>query len=66
MEDWRYEGLRRDIERLEQQLRKTEDRTFDLQLWQQLFPLRVTGAVFWLIAIGLAILPFVLALARKN
>lgn len=66
MDDWRYESLRRDIDRLEKELRKTEDRTYDLQLWQRLFPLRVTGAVFWLIAIGLAILPCVLMLARKN
>jgi hypothetical protein len=66
MEDWRYESLQRDIRRLEKELRKTDDRTFEVQHWQRLLPLRVTGAFFWLIAAGLAILPFVLALARSN
>lgn len=66
MEDWRYEGLRRDIQRLEKELRKNEDRTFDVQQWQRLLPLRVTGAIFWLIAASFAILPFILALTRKN
>ena len=66
MEDWRYEGLRRDIRRLEKELRKTEDRTFEVQQWQRLLPLRVTGAVFWLMAAGFALLPFALALARSN
>jgi hypothetical protein len=66
MDDWRYEGLRRDIERLEKQLRKTEDRSYEVQQWQRLLPMRVTAAIFWMMAIGLAILPFALALARKN
>ena len=66
MHDWRYEGLRRDIARLEKQLRKTEDRYYEVQQWQRLLPMRVTGAILWVIAISLAILPFVLALTRKN
>jgi hypothetical protein len=66
MEDWRYEGLRRDIKRLEKELRKTENRTFEVQQWQRLLPMRVTGAILWLIAVSFAILPFVVALARSN
>lgn len=66
MDDWRYNGLRRDIERLEKQLRRTEDRYYEVQQWQRLLPMRVTAAILWLIAISLAILPFALALARKN
>jgi hypothetical protein len=66
MDDWRYNGLRRDIERLEKQLRRTEDRYYEVQQWQRLLPMRVTAAILWLIAIGLAILPSGLALARKN
>jgi hypothetical protein len=66
MEDWRYESLRRDIQRLEKELCKTDDRTLEVQHWQRLLPLRVTGAIFWLIAASFAILPFILALARSN
>ena len=66
MEDWRYEHLRRDIDRLEKQLHKAEDRTYEVQHWQRLLPLRVTTAILWLIAVCFALLPFVLALARSS
>jgi hypothetical protein len=66
MEDWRYEGLRKDIQRIEKELRKTDDRTFEVQQWQRLLPMRITGAIFWLIAACLALLPCVLALVRSN
>ncbi|HEU5252366.1 MAG TPA: hypothetical protein VFU16_03445 [Solirubrobacterales bacterium] len=66
MNDWRYEGLRRDIQRLEKQLRKTEARTYEVQQWQRLLPMRVTGAVFWLIAVALVIFSIAMALARSS
>ena len=66
MEDWRYKGLQRDIQRLEKELRKTEDRTFEVQQWQRLLPLRVTGAVFWLIAAAFFIFSIATALARSS
>jgi hypothetical protein len=66
MDDWRYEGLRRDIDRLEKELRKAEDRTFEVKLWQQLFPLRVTQAIIWLIAAGYFIHLIALALTRSS
>lgn len=66
MEDWRYEGLRRDIDRLEKELRKAEDRTHEVKLWQQLFPLRVTQAIFWLIAAGYFIFLIAMALSRSS
>ena len=66
MEDWRYKGLRRDIERLEERLGKTEERSHEVKLWQQLFPLRVTQAIFWLIAAGYVIFLVAMALSRSS
>ncbi|HET7417555.1 MAG TPA: hypothetical protein VFJ61_08030 [Solirubrobacterales bacterium] len=65
MEDWRYEGLRRDIDRLEKQLRNSEDRTYEVQQWQRLLPMRVTEAIFWLIAAGFVIFSLASVLARS-
>jgi len=66
MDDWRYEGLRRDIDRLEKELRKAEDRTFEVKLGQQLFPLRVTQAIIWIIAAGYFVSLIALALTRSS
>jgi hypothetical protein len=66
MEDWRYEGLRRDIDRLEEQLRKAEDRTYQVQLWQRLLPLRVIEAIFWLIAAAFIIVSIAASLAHSS
>jgi hypothetical protein len=66
MEDWRYEGLRQDIQRLEKELRETEGRTFEVQQWQRLLPIRVTEAVFWLITASFIIFSLAAALARST
>ena len=66
MEDWRYEGLRRDIQRLEKELGKTEDRTYEVQQWQRLLPMRVTEAVFWMIAAAFIIFSIATILARSS
>lgn len=66
MEDWRYENLRRDLDRLEKQLHKAEDRTYEVQQWQRLLPLRVTEAVFWLIALGFVVFAIASAMAASS
>lgn len=53
MEDWRYENMRDDIKRIQEDLRDIRGRTHRVESWQDFFPLRAMIAITWLVAIGI-------------
>lgn len=62
MEDWRYENLRDDIRRAREETREVRERTYRIESWQSLLPLRVMFGVCWLFSAGM----IVFALARAT
>jgi hypothetical protein len=66
MEDWRYENLKADVKLLRDELRKVEGRTYKVENWQNLLPLRVMEKVMWLMAAGTVIFVMAEALARSG
>jgi hypothetical protein len=57
MENWRYDSLRTDLNRLEKELR-------EVRQWRDLLPLRVMTAVMWLMAVGTAVAMIVMVALR--
>jgi|GEM_PF-1674476 len=66
MEDWRYENLKADVKLLRDELCKLEGRTYKVESWQNLLPLRVMEKVMWLMAAGVVIFVMAEALARSG
>ena len=52
MDDWRYDFLIDDIKRLREDLSEVRERTWKVENWQNLVPLRILLAVCWLIVLG--------------
>jgi hypothetical protein len=48
MEDWRYDNLREDIKRLQEELYEVRGRTSKLENWKSFLPMRVWFAILWL------------------
>jgi len=53
MDDWRYEHLREDVRRLQKELNEVERRTWKVEHWQSLQPLRIWMAIFWLLIVAM-------------
>jgi hypothetical protein len=66
MEDWRYETLEADVKRLREELREVRGRTYEVETWQSMLPLRVMVKVMWLMAAGTMIFVIAEALARSQ
>lgn len=66
MEDWRYENLKKDMKRLREDLREVQGRTYKIQTWQDLFPLRTLFVILWLVVIGIWATGIVEAIARSQ
>jgi hypothetical protein len=66
VEDWRYENLREDMKRLREDLQEVRGRTYSVETWQSLFPLRVLMVILWLIAIGIWVSGIAEAIARSQ
>lgn len=52
MEDWRNDNLRGDLKSLRKEVREVERRTYRVENWQSLLPMRVMMGVAWLVAAG--------------
>ncbi len=52
MEDWRYDNLKGDLKSLRNEVREVERRTYRVESWQSLLPLRVMMGAMWLVAAG--------------
>jgi hypothetical protein len=48
--DWRYELLNEDIKRLRKELGEVERRTWKVEHWQSLQPMRIWFAIWWLLS----------------
>lgn len=66
MEDWRYENLRADINRLREDLQEVRGRTYKVETWQSLFPLRTLFVILWLVTIGIWVTGIAEAIARSH
>lgn len=66
MEDWRYENLKADVKLLREELREVRGRTYKVENWQSMLPLRVMEKLIWLMAAGTAIFVIAEALARSQ
>jgi hypothetical protein len=53
MDDWRYETLREDVRRLRKELNEVERRTWKVEYWQGLQPMRISFAICWLLIAGM-------------
>ena len=53
MDDWRYELLNEDIKRLRKELHEVERRTWKVEDWQSLQPMRIWLAIYWLLIVGM-------------
>jgi hypothetical protein len=52
VDDWRYDFLKDDIKRLREDLSEVRERTWKVENWQNLVPLRILFAICWLIILG--------------
>ena len=66
MEDWRYENLRDDMKRLREDLQEVRGRTYKVETWQSLFPLRTLMVISWLVVIGIWVSGIAEAIARSQ
>ncbi|HET7509148.1 MAG TPA: hypothetical protein VFJ65_02765 [Solirubrobacterales bacterium] len=66
MEDWRYENLKADMKLLREEVREVRGRTYKVENWQSMLPLRVMEKVMWLIAAGTVIFVIAEVLARSR
>lgn len=66
MDDWRYENLKADVKLLRDELRRVEGRTYKVESWQNLLPLRLMEKVMWLMAAGTVIFMVAAALAHSG
>jgi hypothetical protein len=53
MDDWRYETLREDLGRLRKELNEVQSRTWKVEHWQRLQPMRISFAICWLLIAGM-------------
>ncbi len=53
MDNWRYDFLKEDIKRLRDDLNEVESRTWKVENWQSLMPLRTCFAICWLAIVGM-------------
>lgn len=53
MDDWRYDFLKEDIKRLRNDLNEVDRRTWKVETWQNLVPLRIAFAICWLVIVGM-------------
>lgn len=53
MEDWRYDLLKEDINRLRDDLIEVRTRTWKIENWQGMLPFRIWLAVCWLAILGM-------------
>jgi hypothetical protein len=52
VDDWRYDFLKEDVERLRDELSEVERRTWKVENWQSLVPFRMWLAICWLVIVG--------------
>jgi hypothetical protein len=53
VDDWRYDFLKEDIKRLRDDLTEVERRTWKVENWQSILPLRICFAICWLPILGI-------------
>lgn len=66
MDDWRYENLRDDVNRLRKEIREVEGRAYKVETWQSLLPLRVLMGITWLFAVGMVVFAIARAAAGSE
>lgn len=66
MEDWRYENLKADVRLLREELRKVEGRTYKVENWQAMLPMRVMEKIMWLMAAGMVIFAIVVNVVQTQ
>jgi hypothetical protein len=64
VDDWRYETLRDDVGRLRKEIREVEGRTYKVETWQSLLPLRVMMGSCWLFSAGMIMFTIIRAAAQ--
>lgn len=66
MEDWRYDNLKADMKLLREEIREVKGRTYKVENWQFMLPMRVMMGIVWLVTAGIWVFGIAEAIARSR